>query len=219
MTERYVVLPLEEVAGYADPSRARWHMIRATLGIDAFGVNAWRATADEQVLIGEHDELSGGAAAHEELYIVLEGQATFTVDGESHSASAGTLVFVKDPALKRGAIAETAGTTVLVVGAKPGEAFSVSPWERADEALRYWTTEEWDKAIAVLEAQLAETPADANVLYNLACAESRGGRVDDALAHLAASVQTRREYLEQAQEDHDFDPIRHDERFPSPPGE
>jgi tetratricopeptide (TPR) repeat protein len=217
VSDRYVVLALEEVAGYADPRRARWHMIRSTLGIEAFGVNAWRGTDAGQSLIGEHDELSGGAAAHEELYVVLEGSATFDLDGEKHGAPAGTLVFVKDPAVRRSAVADEAGTVVLVVGAKPGEAFSVSPWERADEALRYWPTGEWDKAIAILEAQLAETPDDANVLYNLACAEAQGGRSDDALAHLASAIEKRSEYREQAQEDPDFDPIREAAGFPSPP--
>ena len=60
----------------------------------------------------------------------------------------------------------------------PGSAFTVSPWERSAEALRFWTTGEWDRAIDVLSAQLAEDPGNANVLYNLACAESRGGRSD-----------------------------------------
>ena len=47
---------------------------------------------------------------------------------------------------------------MLVVGAKPGEAFTPSPWERAAEALRFWPTEDWDEAIEVLERHLAETP-------------------------------------------------------------
>jgi hypothetical protein len=71
-------------------------------------------------IIGEHDEASG--EAHEELYIVLTRRGTFTLDGERVDAPAGTLVHVPDPTVERAAVGE-AGTTILVVGAKPGEAF------------------------------------------------------------------------------------------------
>ena len=68
----------------ATPTRARprWHMIRTMLGIESFGINAWRATEAGQEIIGEHDELGDGAGGHEELYLVLAGRATFTIDGE-----------------------------------------------------------------------------------------------------------------------------------------
>lgn len=58
----------------------------------AFGVNAW--TGDEgDELIGAHDESSSG---HEELYLVVEGNATFTVADETFAAPVGTVVFVRD---------------------------------------------------------------------------------------------------------------------------
>ena len=63
MTERYRVMRLDEVDGYADEGRPRWHMIRAMLGIESFGINAWRATEAGQVIIGEHDELGPARAA------------------------------------------------------------------------------------------------------------------------------------------------------------
>ena len=97
MTERFQVTRLDEVDGYADEGRPRWHMIRTMLGIESFGINAWRATEAGQEIIGEHDELGDGAGGHEELYLVLGGRATFTVDGERVAAPAGSLVYVKDP--------------------------------------------------------------------------------------------------------------------------
>ena len=127
MSERYGVTTLEELATPPIPGQARWHTIRRTLGVSSFGVNAWTATEDGGQIIGEHEEASG--QAHEELYIVLTGRATFTVDGEEVDGPAGTLVHVADPAVKRGAVGEE-GTTILVVGAKPGEAFTPSTWER-----------------------------------------------------------------------------------------
>ena len=83
VTRGYAVASLDELVGYEEDGRPRWHMIRSTLGIAAFGINAWTATEDGQSLIGEHDEVTGAAGGHEELYLVLSGHATFTLDGET----------------------------------------------------------------------------------------------------------------------------------------
>jgi tetratricopeptide (TPR) repeat protein len=217
LTDRFQVMRLDEIDGYAEDGRPRWHMIRSVLGIESFGINAWRATEAGQQIIGEHDELGAGAGGHEELYFVLSGRATFTVDGEPLDAPAGSLVFVKDPATRRGAIAEEAATEILVIGGRPGAAFSVSSWERSAEALRYWTTGDWAGAIDILNGQLTEDPGNANVLYNLACAESRSGRTGAAIDHLTRAVELVPRFAELAQTDNDFDAIRDDDRFPAAP--
>ena len=214
MTNGFQLLRLDEIEGYAEDDRPRWHMIRSVLGIESFGINAWRATAAGQEIIGDHDELGPGAGGHEELYFVLSGRATFTVDGERVDAPAGSILFVKDPATRRGAIADEASTEILVIGGRPGAAFSVSPWERSAEALRCWTTGDWDRAIEILTAQLAEDPANANVLYNLACAECRSGRDGAAIDHLTRAVELVPRFAELARTDGDLDAIRGDGRFP-----
>jgi quercetin dioxygenase-like cupin family protein len=217
MSERFrVVTSLDELEGPSIPGQAQWHTIRRTLGVSAFGINAWTATEDGQQIIGEHDEASG--EAHEELYVVLSGHATFTLDGDQVDAPTGTFVHVPDPTVKRGA-AGSAGTTVLVVGAKPGEAFTPSQWERSAEALRFWPTEEWDKAIEVLEGHLAETPDHAGTHYNLACAHARAGRPEVALDHLARAVELQSSFAGYAQTDDDLASIRDDARFPAKPRE
>lgn len=214
MADRFVVTRLDDVPGYADQGKPRWHMLRSTLGIESFGINAWRATEAGQMLIGEHDELGQGAGGHEELYLVLEGRATFTVDHVAVPAPAGALVYVRDPSVRRSAVAEEAGTAILALGGKPGAPFAVSPWERSAEALRYWMTEEWDLAIEVLQHQLAGDPGNGNVLYNLACAEARAGLSDDALRHLNAAVGLEERFRDLAADDSDLDAIRDDARFP-----
>jgi tetratricopeptide (TPR) repeat protein len=211
MSDRYAVTSLEQLVEYELPGQARWHRIRAILGVEAFGINAWSATEDGQQVIGEHDE--AGGEGHEELYVVLSGRATFTLDGTSVEAPPGTLVHVADPAVKRGATGD-AGTTILVVGAKRGEAFRPSPWERTAEALRFWPTEEWDEAIGALERHLAETPDNAGTLYNLACAQARAGRSDVALDHLRRAVDLDPRFAEYAQNDDDLASIRDDPAFP-----
>jgi quercetin dioxygenase-like cupin family protein len=213
MSDRYAVVPLDDLVAYKIPGQARWHMIRSTLGVRAFGVNAWTTTEDGQQLIGEHDETG---LEHEEVYVVVSGSATFTLDGQVVEAPAGTVVHVAEPTVKRSAVG-SAGTTVLVVGAKRGEAFTPSAWERSSQALRYWPTEEWDKAIDVLEEHLAETPDNAGVHYNLACANARAGCSDAALEHLAQAVALQKSFAEYAWTDDDLASIRDDARFPETP--
>src|SRR5207237_4861974 len=70
--------------------RGRDIPVREHLGIHAFGINAY-TPGEDGTLINEHDESGTG---QEELYIVLDGQATFEVDGEAVDAPPGTLVCV-----------------------------------------------------------------------------------------------------------------------------
>ena len=117
----YTVAELHEI-----PRRDSWIPVRDHFGIGAFGVNAYRAEEPGGTVISSHVET---LSMHEELYIVVEGHATFTVGGDEIDAPHGTLVFVSDPETRRSAVAKVAGTTVLVMGARPGQPFEVAPWE------------------------------------------------------------------------------------------
>jgi tetratricopeptide (TPR) repeat protein len=192
-----------------------WHPVRRRLGIRAFGVNAYTSGSAGGHVVEEHDELQGGAAGHEELYVVVRGHAIFTIAGETVDAPAGTLVFVSDPAARRVAIAQEDGTLVLAVGGPPGEAYQVAAWEWYFAAMPLLRAERWDEAIALMAEGLDERPGHPALLYNIACAESRGGRHDDALAHLGESIAADPKYAEHARTDPDFDPIRALPGFPA----
>ena len=99
-----------------------WHPVRHHLGITAFGTNAYVGRAPGDLVIEDHDE-----DEHEELYVVLAGAATFTVDDETFDAPQGTLVLVTPPS-RRVARAAAPDTTILAVGAA-GQGFRVSDWE------------------------------------------------------------------------------------------
>jgi hypothetical protein len=187
--------------------------VRIPLGIRSFGVNAYGAGKGGEV-IEEHDELGAGAGGHEELYCVLRGHASFELDGRNVDAPAGTLVFVRDPAVRRHATAKSPDTTVLVVGGVPGQAFEPSPWEAWLEALPHFEANEYGRAIEVMSRALEKHPDNYNVLYNLACSEARAGEVDAALEHLTRAVELEPRTRAWAQEDTDFDSIRDDPRFP-----
>jgi len=195
------------------PTNQSWAMVRTHFGIQSFGVNAWVAEEPGVQVIGEHDEVDDGAPQPEELYFVSEGHATFTVNGDEIDAPAGTFVFVRDPAATRKAVAKEAGTTVVAVGAKPGEAFTPSPWERNAEGLTLYSAGEYEKAAETYERLLAETPGEARFLYNLACSEAQLGRKEQALDHLRQAIEANPQIKESAPRDPDFDPIRDEPEF------
>lgn len=190
-----------------------YRFVRRTLGVRAFGVNAFTAGAGEQ-LIEEHDETGSGAGKHEELYVVIAGHARFTIDGAEHDAAAGTLVFVPDPGSRRSAIAITDGTAALVVGGRVGEPYSISPWENWFVAKALADGGDAAAAADLMRDAIDEHPGNAAVLYNAACFESLAGRREAALGHLAAALDLDPKMREWAAEDADFDPIRDDPAFP-----
>jgi mannose-6-phosphate isomerase-like protein (cupin superfamily) len=191
-----------------------WHPVRRKLGVRAFGINAYTADGVGQAVIEEHDESGGGAGGHEEVYVVISGRATFTLGEETLDAPAGTLVYISDPAVRRKAVAEEEATLVLAIGAQPGVPYEPSAWEWYFAAMPAFRGERWDEAIELMEQGLAEKPGHPALLYNLACAESRGGRPLEALTHLQAAVNADPKYADSAREDPDFDQIRNEPGFP-----
>jgi tetratricopeptide (TPR) repeat protein len=201
----------DELTG-RDEGRVRFG-VRQHLDITAFGVNAFRATAEGGQVINEHDETGGlGSSGQEELYVVLNGAATFSIDGESVEAPAGSFVFVGDPTAKRGAVATEAGTTVLAIGSSPGEAYRVRAPE-GQKALEAYNAGDFEKALELVQQVLAREPDDVLSLFNAACFETRLGRTDDALEHLRRAIEVDERAIEQARGDEDFDSIRDDPRF------
>jgi hypothetical protein len=134
MAEGYDVTTIDamKTSGEADEGGAAWKSVRHHFGIESFGASAYVADRAGQRIVPEHDEASsnrGTEGAHEELYLVVNGAADFTVGDNQVDAPAGTLVFVRDPALSRTAFAREEGTVVMAFGGAVGEAFVVSPWE------------------------------------------------------------------------------------------
>jgi tetratricopeptide (TPR) repeat protein len=189
-----------------------WRPIRRHFDIRGFGVNAYGAREADGPIVEEHTE---GQLEHEEIYLVLRGRARFTVDGNEHELAAGQLVFVRDPSLRRGAVAIDADTIVLALGGKPGQAHKVSAWEAMFAAVPYSRQENWSEAIRIHVEALAEQPEHPALLYNLACMEARGGRHLDALLHLQRSVELEPKWAEHARNDSDFAAIRSEPGFPA----
>lgn len=189
-----------------------WHSIRHHFDVRAFGVNA-NVAVEPGVIVEEHDETHGDGG-QEELYVVLAGHAAFTLEGEEVDAPKGTFVFVRDPAVKRAAVAREAGTTLLCVGGRAGQAFRVSTWEFSRRAAVRAESGDPDAAVEIMQEALAERPGEPVLLYDLACFESLAGRRDEALEHLRVALEAQPSLAEHARTDSDLDPIRADPAFP-----
>ena len=201
----YRVVKLDEIE-----RRDAWIPIRDELGIRAFGINAYVARPDGRI-ISQHNETGSG---QEELFVVLDGSATFTVDGEEIDAPAGTLVFVRDPSSVRAARGDA---TVLALGGKPGEAYNGFSWGEAwrfnRDSLAHYGEQRYAEAAQVVREGLAEFPDQPGLLYNLACFSALAGETDGVFEPLRRAVELYPPFREAAQADDDFASVRDDPRF------
>lgn len=208
--ERAHVSELDAVAG---PGSLVWRPVRRRFGIRAFGVNAYTAEAAGQDVVEDHTEAT---YRHEELYFVAFGHVTFTVAGEEIDGPAGTFVFIRDPEVRRRAVAKEAGSTILAIGGRPGEPFKESGWEYSFAATPYVEAGDYERAVAVASEALDRHSDDPGLLYNVACYEALAGRREDALEHLRRAFDLAPEKVrEWAAGDSDLDAIRDDPAFPS----
>src|SRR5215218_1952093 len=183
--------------------RGRDIPVREHLGIRAFGVNAY-TPGEDGTLIGEHDE---AGSAQEELYVVLDGGATF-------EASAGTFVFVQPEARRKA----TGDGTVLALGAAHGVAYQALDWGEAwsfhQESLSAYGQQRYADALEAVRAGLERMPENGGLHYNYACfATLSGDTGDETFAHLTRSVELFPPFREQARRDDDFAAVRDDPRF------
>lgn len=187
----------------------RWKPVRRTLGIEAFGTNAYVADAG-QLVVEEHDEVSSaGSGGHQELYLVVRGHARFTIDGEDVDAPAGTLVFLPEPEAKRVATALEDGTTVMAFGGDPEAPYEVSPWEFSFAARGPASRGDWAGAAETVREALPAHDGNPNVHYDLACYLARDGALEAALAELRRAYEADPERVARwARDDEDLAPLR-----------
>jgi quercetin dioxygenase-like cupin family protein len=198
----YSVIRFDAIAEI-DDGGAPYRPVRHHFGIASFGVSTFTGRRTGDRIINEHSEEDD----QEELYLVLEGRAIFELDGDRVDAPAGTLVFA-EPGVRRTAFAEEDGTTVVVVGGKPGKAYEVlgfeawAPFNPLYEAGDY--AEAADQAREVIEAH----PEAFGAFFCLACCEALAGRPDDAARHLQHALEHSERLRGLARRNTDLDSIR-----------
>jgi tetratricopeptide (TPR) repeat protein len=207
----YALAHLEDIDELTD-GREPWRPVRLHFGITSFGANTWTGKSAGDRIINEHDEADDDEDGDEELYFVHTGRARFELDGETADAPAGTFVFV--PAgVKRTAFAEEPNTTIVAVGATPGQPYEPFGWEVWAPLNRLYENGQYaeaaDRGREIVEAH----PEYAGPLYNLACCESLAGRTDDAIDHLRRAIGRSDRFRKYAAGDSDVDAIRDEPAF------
>jgi len=113
----------DEFERMAGSGGCTWMLARKALGTSAFGFNL--VDIEPGGALPEHDEAGSGQV---ELYIVLEGEATISVDGEQTAAPAGTFASL-DPESTRTLMNRSEEPVVaLLVGVLPGEGYQPPGW-------------------------------------------------------------------------------------------
>jgi mannose-6-phosphate isomerase-like protein (cupin superfamily) len=181
--ERFRVLAFDDVEEVPWNAGMTMRPIRGRLGLRAFGASGFRGADRGDLVVEPHTEANG--RGHEELYVVLRGHARFRLDGEDVEAPAGTLVFVKDPAVHREAVAVLADTAILALGGPP----TFTPAGHEYMARVRALTADPEQARHVAEAGLRELPKSPGVRYALALAAAAAGDRDEARRRLAEATE------------------------------
>jgi quercetin dioxygenase-like cupin family protein len=118
-----VVRHRDEFEVTAGSGGCTWMLARKALGTEGFGYNLVEIAPGGA--LPEHDESGGGQV---ELYVILEGEAVLSLDGEEQVAPAGTFACV-DPTSTRSILNRSAEpVTALLVGVVPAPDYRPPGW-------------------------------------------------------------------------------------------
>ena len=190
--------------------RGRDIPVREHLGIRSFGINGF-VEGEGGTLINEHDEAGSG---QEELYFVIDGTATFEVDGETIEAPKGSLLYVGAEAKRKA----TGNATILAMGATPGAVYQAVDWGEAwpfhQESMIAYSEQRYVDALAAVRRALARMPDHPGLNYNAACfATLAGDTSDETFEHLRRAGELLPRFRDDARRDDDFASVRDDPRF------
>jgi uncharacterized cupin superfamily protein len=123
MGDSYTIRHRDEFEAMEGSGDATWKLARKALGTSSFGFNLVEIAPGGQ--IPEHDEAQSG---QDELYIVLEGEAVLRLEGEDHSAPAGTFASIEPAATRTILNRSDAPVTALLIGVQPGGGYEPMGW-------------------------------------------------------------------------------------------
>ncbi|HEU4737717.1 MAG TPA: cupin domain-containing protein [Solirubrobacterales bacterium] len=123
MAENFTIKHRDEFERMEGSGECTWLLARKALGTGAFGYNLVEIAPGGQ--IPEHDESGSGQV---ELYLILDGEATMRLDGEDHSAPAGTFASI-EPAATRTILNRSEATVVaMLIGVQPQGGYEPMSW-------------------------------------------------------------------------------------------
>jgi quercetin dioxygenase-like cupin family protein len=210
MSEGYQILDLTTTESFPYHQRDGQKLlpIQRLLDYRAAGINGWTGDPGEP-LVPKHAEDSD----NEELYIVVSGHATFTVDGREIDAPAGTLVHLQ-PGEEREAVSKAPGTIIVAIGATIGEAYEPQGWTSFVVADHLRREGRLDEGRAAIREMMDLHPDVWGAPYNAACYEALAGNPDEAFALLQRALQLDTQSVRRlAPGDSDLDSLHDDPRW------
>ncbi len=123
MADGYTIKRVDEFEEMEGSGNATWRLARKSLGAESFGFNVVDIAPGGQ--IPEHDHTGDN---QEEVFIILDGQATIVCDDEEHDGPAGTYVRYA-PEVKRTIRNESdAPVRALLIGVPVDSGYQQMPW-------------------------------------------------------------------------------------------
>jgi quercetin dioxygenase-like cupin family protein len=123
MAEPYTIKSVEEFEVMEGSGGATWRLARKTLDAGSFGFNVVDIEPGGQIPAHDH---SGDN--QEEVFIILDGQATIVADGNDHEAPAGTYCRYA-PEVSRTIRNDSDGNVrALLIGVPVESGYQQMPW-------------------------------------------------------------------------------------------
>jgi quercetin dioxygenase-like cupin family protein len=123
MADAYTIRTVEEFEEMEGSGGATWRLARKTLGAEAFGFNVVDIAPGGQ--IPEHDHTGDN---QEEVFIILDGQATIVADGEEHEAPTGTYCRYAPEVSRTIRNNSDANVRALLIGVPVDSGYQGMPW-------------------------------------------------------------------------------------------
>ena len=101
----------------------KWALARKSLGLTSFGMNIVELPPGES--IPEHDEVERD---QEEVFVTLDGEAVFVIDGDEHAAPAGTYARLDPEPVRTVVNRSDRAATVLIVSAPRTSGYEPLDW-------------------------------------------------------------------------------------------
>ena len=99
---------------------------RASLGASSFGMQVLQMGPDGGAMYPNHDHADIGM---EEVYVVLDGEADFQIEGEPEPVHLGRDAAIRvGPATHRKIVPGPEGVKILAIGGIPGRAYEPPPY-------------------------------------------------------------------------------------------
>ncbi len=207
----YELLAIDSAEGVDLGNGLDWIPVRRRLGVNAFGVNAFRGAAAGDVVVEDHVESTG----QEEIYFVVRGRVRLAVGAEQIDVDAGTAVFVSDPDLRRCGAALEANTVVLAVGGWADRSYHTLPWEPIYLARPAMARGDWTAAAETLNEEGGDHLDSGILRYRLAFCHAQLGEADQATTELQRALEADPSLADRASSDDAFAELRDRSDWPA----